>query len=148
MDTRLSQIERDLASQSTILNRYDATIEKLAEVSASLSKLLAVQDKRIEITEKTVEKLESNVELRRKESDLLSIEMSKEFAKISVVMNQKIDDKEASILQRIEDRETNFNTRVDKLETRTSKSEKLIWIAVGMATIVALVVNLFGPVLI
>lgn len=62
INVEVATLQRDVAQISTIVSRIDAAIEKLAEVSASVTTLLAAQDQKITNHEKTTDRLEEDIQ--------------------------------------------------------------------------------------
>lgn len=81
----VAELQRDMAQISILVERMDTTIEKLAELSANISKLLAVHEQRLEQYEKISEKLIENAERRR---DEIEIKVKEIYKDISVLDNK------------------------------------------------------------
>ena len=65
----LEGIKKDLENVSSINNRLDTAIEKLADVSSSIKSMLAVHEEKIERQEKTDEVIFEKIKDRADEID-------------------------------------------------------------------------------
>ena len=121
-------LQKDVSQMAAITNRLDNAIEKIAELSTNISKLLAVQGNRLEVQEKVSERLEGILEKRNKE-------IEKELR----ALNHKIDTVENELNEEIESSFDKISNKLDSqqqaVEKRITKLEKWIWVVMGGATV-------------
>lgn len=65
----VTTIQKEMAQVASVAERLDVSIEKLTELSTTMSQILAVQGNRLDVYEKAQEKLQDTVERRKAESD-------------------------------------------------------------------------------
>lgn len=139
----VSNLKTDMAQVSVLVDRLDVTIEKLTEVSTTVSQLLAVQGNRLEQQEKANEHLSVLLEKRRNEvaenSEMLHKRITsaeKEFKHELEKLNGKILDEMKAI------RDDNKNQR-DEMIKKITDLEKWVWIVSGGAAVVGFVISHF-----
>jgi len=108
----ISNLQKDMAQVSVLVDRMDTTIEKLTELSTNISKLLAVHELRLEQYEKISEKLIENAERRR---DELEVKVKEIYKEISVLDNKVLEELKSFRNERMEC--TNqTNSKITKIE--------------------------------
>jgi hemerythrin superfamily protein len=118
--------ERDKSEQvGNLVDRLDVTIEKLTEVSTTVSQLLAVQGNRLDFQEKVAAKLEDLIEKRRVETETMIKDLHKKIED-----GQKTSsDQHASMNKDIVD--------------RIGKIEKFVWLSLGGGTVIGFILSTF-----
>lgn len=104
-------------SNNSNLNR---NLEKLSEIQADISKILAVHEQRLNQHEKVHETLISDVEKRRIELNEVTGDIYK-----------AIDDKTDKIMTEIKENYNKSSEQQSKLRDRMVNFEKYIWMAIG-----------------
>jgi hypothetical protein len=108
----ISNLQKDMAQISVLVERMDTTIEKMTELSTNISKLLAVHELRLEQYEKISEKLIDNAERRRDEMESKIKDIYKE---ISILDNKVLSELKSFRLERMECT-TSTNNKIAKME--------------------------------
>ena len=112
-------------------SKIDDAIQRLAQVSADLSKMMAVQDQRLIQQEKGADLLAKLVENRRIEVE----------DKIDLVYNSfRTEDRQ--ILDELKDMKDTVNKQHDEQNDRINKIEKLIWMVSGGAAVLGYLINI------
>ena len=112
-------------------SKIDDAIQKLAQVSADLSKMMAVQDQRLIQQEKGADLLAKLVENRRIEVE----------DKIDLVYNSfRTEDRQ--ILDELRGMKDTVNKQHDEQNDRINKIEKLIWMVSGGAAVLGYLINI------
>jgi DNA repair ATPase RecN len=119
----LEGIKRDLENVSSINNRLDTAIEKLADVSSSIKSMLAVHEAKIERQEKTDEIIFEKIKDRADEIDSVYRELQREINQV-----------ERRLLIEIKALRNDIGSRVSMLE-------KLRWILLGAAIVIVVLVS-------
>lgn len=115
--------QKDMAQVGTLVDRLDVTIEKLTEVSTTVSQLLAVQGNRLDFQEKVAAKLEDLIEKRRVETETMIKDLHK-----------KIDDGQKA--------STDQHAAINKdIIDRIGKIEKFVWVSLGGGTVVGFILS-------
>lgn len=131
----VNRLRADMAGVGTLVGRLDITIEKLTEVSTTVSQLLAVQGNRIEFHEKEAEKTTRLIEDRRVEhnKDIKDVNTKVETVEADLrkdisITYEKVAKKIDDMLATADTQRTNFNK---ELNDRLSRIEKWIWSIAG-----------------
>lgn len=132
----VGQLKTDMAQVNTLVDRLDLTIEKLTEVSTTVSQLLAVQGSRLEQQEKSSAQFSMLLEKRRDEAmenaDMLHKRITsaeKDFKQEIEKLNNKILDEMKAM------REDNTRQQAEMIKKITDL-EKWVWIVSGGAAVV------------
>ena len=119
----LEGIKRDLDNVSSINNRLDTAIEKLADVSSSIKSMLAVHEEKIERQEKTDAIIFEKIKDRADEIDSVYRELQREIGQV-----------ERRLLIEIKALRNDIGSRVSMLE-------KARWILLGAAIVVIFLIT-------
>lgn len=141
MDTRLGQLERDFAAMSKIADRMDTTIEKLAEVSSDVSKLLAVQDKRLEMQERSTDRLEALVENRRVEVELRFDKFANLLVHTESVFKTELNNNHEKLSTQLDNIQDEYKEISDKFDKRITSLERWMWILAGAGGVVGYLIS-------
>ena len=137
----VSSLQQDMAQVGALVDRLDVTIEKLTEVSSTVSQLLAVQGNRLEFQEKVAEKLQDLVEKRRQETDTSIKEVYNRVEKVEKDLQKDIDDNQAEVIKEIKDLRTEGQNQHKEMNDRMGRLEKWMWTLGGGAIIFAVLLN-------
>ena len=137
----VSSLQQDMAQVGALVDRLDVTIEKLTEVSSTVSQLLAVQGNRLEFQEKVAEKLQDLVEKRRQETDTSIKEVYNRVEKVEKDLQKDIDDNQVEVIKEIKDLRTEGQNQHKEMNDRIGRLEKWMWTLGGAAIIIAAIFN-------
>lgn len=136
----VSALQQDMAQVGALVDRLDVTIEKLTEVSTTVSQLLAVQGNRLEFQEKVAEKLQDLVEKRRAETESYVKDLHVKIDTVEKDLKKDIDESHDSILEKIEQMQKNSTQQHEQISEKTNdriaRLEKWMWTAAGGAVVV------------
>jgi chromosome segregation ATPase len=119
----LEGIKKDLENVSSINNRLDTAIEKLADVSSCIKSMLAVHEEKIERQEKTDEIIFEKIKDRAEEIDSVYRELQREISQV-----------ERRLLIEIKALRNDIGSRVSMLE-------KARWILLGAAIVIVFLIT-------
>ena len=119
----LEGIKKDLENVSSINNRLDMAIEKLADVSSCIKSMLAVHEEKIERQEKTDEIIFEKIKDRAEEIDSVYRELQREISQV-----------ERRLLIEIKALRNDIGSRVSMLE-------KARWILLGAAIVIVFLIT-------
>lgn len=137
----VSALQRDMAQVGTLVERLDITIEKLTEVSSTVSQLLAVQGNRLEVQEKVQEKLQEMVEKRRTEMEQSVKDI---YNKISIVETDLQGDMEKNhdkVINKIQELSTQGADQHKEVNERIGRLETWMWTLIGGSTVIAFILS-------
>jgi ABC-type transporter Mla subunit MlaD len=141
LSKQVSELRADMAQINTLVDRLDVTIEKLTEVSSSVSQLLAVQGSRLDQQEKSSNQLSLLLE-KRKDEFSESVEIlhkrinttEKDF-KLEL---EKLNEKILTEMKAIREESKNNHAALNK---KISDMEKWMWIVTGGAMVVGFLLS-------
>lgn len=119
----VNDLQKDMAQVGTLVDRLDVTIEKLTEVSTTVSQLLAVQGNRLDFQEKVAAKLEDLIEKRRVETETMIKDLHK-----------KIDDGQKASSEQ-------HSTMNKDIVERIGKIEKFVWMSLGGGAVIGFILS-------
>lgn len=141
----VSSLQQDMAQVGALVDRLDVTIEKLTEVSSTVSQLLAVQGNRLEFQEKVAEKLQDLVEKRRTETEGYVKDLHSKVDNIEKDLKSDIRDTHTDILEKIGEMQASGTKQhqdiSDKMSERIARLEKWMWTIAGGATALWIVLS-------
>lgn len=141
----VNSLQKDMAHVGTLVDRLDVTIEKLTEVSSTVSQLLAVQGNRLEFQEKVAERLQDLVEKRRQETDSYVKDLHTKIDKVESDLQDEIVESEDKIIKKIEEMAKSSTSQHESINNsmneRMTKLERWMWLLVGGGLVVGFFLN-------
>ena len=141
IETKVAVLEHDVASFGSVLSRLDDAIDKIGDVSNCINKMLAVHEQRLTegdtiMTElkRDVRDIEEAVDADIKE---LHSRVTTNHRELEEKMSKEID----KVLDAIKDLKTHMVGQQNSLEERIAKLERLRWIVIGGALVVAFLIG-------
>jgi len=117
IETKVNDLERSQAQIDQLIDRFDLSIERLTEVSTTVSQLLAVQGSRLEFQEKTSVELSRLLEQRRVEGENVIKDVYVKIDNVEKDLLKNVDEAHGKILTELKDMR-------DELKTRDAKEAK------------------------
>jgi len=127
----VSYLQQDMAKIGMLVDRLDITIDKLAEVSTSLSQLLAVHETKISAQDAIVKNVSDLVEKRREEMEQNIKLLHARISSGEKEMEDKLDDRAESILEELKEMRAESAKQHEALNNRITVLEKWMWVVVG-----------------
>lgn len=127
----ISELKQDMAQVNTLVGKLDTTIERLTEMSNTVSKLLAVQEHRLETQEKIGTQLSDLIEKRRIESKVEN-----------EALHNRISNNDKEFSKKMDEMKLDLKEALDKFNTRLRSLEKWIWMAAGGTAAVGFIIGL------
>jgi chromosome segregation ATPase len=144
LKTDIELAKRDIAGMQSMMSKLDTAIEKIADVSNGISKILAVHDQAIDTLKVSVEERKR---LAEKEIELL-------HKRISEMKDENTEDRKANqaeLLNAIKEMDKNNKSDIEALSERVSMLEKWKWAVIVGASVAGfflskmpMIANLFG----
>jgi len=141
IEENVSSLQRDMAQVGQLVDRLDVTIEKLTEVSTTVSQLLAVQANRLEVQEKTADKIQDLIEQRRMETDKSIKELYDRIDGVEVDLQREMKDHQEKIIKKLEELKSEGATQHSQIGERMSKLEKWMWVLTGGGMVLGFLVD-------
>ena len=144
LKTDVELLKRDVSTMQAMLTKLDTAIDKIADVSNGISKILAVHEESIVSLKVSVEERKR---LSEKEVELL-------HKRISEMKDENIEDRKANqaeLLAAIKEMDKNNKMEISALSDRVSMLEKWKWAVIVGASVAGfflskmpMFANLFG----
>jgi len=126
-------LKKDVSNIHGVLNRMETAIDKIADVSSDVGKILSAQESRLELTEY---ELRETKRLHEKESDLLHTRISQKESEIKT----DIEKTHIEVMDFLHDHDIRSSNSLDHLKNRVSGLEKWKWYVVGISSAVVFLV--------
>lgn len=117
-------LKKDVTTMSALLSKFDTTIDKMQEIASSLSRMVSLQEQRIENQEKITTEVQSILEMRRQEHNNNIKDVYNRINTVNKELTDKIEDTEKTILTELQKLRTEltkndegFGDRLGKVET-------------------------------
>jgi chromosome segregation ATPase len=138
----VSYLSRDMAVVNTLVGRLDTTIDKLTDISSSVSNLLAVHETKLTSQEIISKQLSDLVEARRVETDDKLQILHERISSGERELKENIDDQYDELMKEIKEMRAESTTQHNTLSDRISTMEKWMWTVIGGAAIVGGIITL------
>lgn len=94
-------LKKDVVTMSALLEKFDTTIDKMQEIASNLSKMISLQEQRLETQERATADVQSILEMRRIEHNENIKEIYKHINTVNKDLNEKIANTEKAILEEL-----------------------------------------------
>ena len=138
----VSYLNRDMAVVNTLVGRLDTTIDKLTDISSSVSNLLAVHETKLTSQEIISKQLSDLVEARRVETDDKVQLLHERISSGERELKESIDDQYDELMKEIKEMRAESTVQHNTLSDRITAMEKWMWTVIGGAAIVGGIITL------
>ena len=138
----VSYLSRDMAVVNTLVGRLDTTIDKLTDISSSVSNLLAVHETKLTSQEIISKQLSDLVEARRVETDDKVQLLHERISSGEREIKESIDDQYDELMKEIKEMRAESTVQHNTLSDRITAMEKWMWTVIGGAAIVGGIITL------
>lgn len=94
-------LKKDISIMASLCEKFDTTIDKMQEIASSLSRMVYLQEQRLENQEETTKELQSVMEMRRVEHNNDIKELHSRITTVNRELSDKIEETEKTILQEL-----------------------------------------------
>ena len=138
----VSYLRKDMAVVGALVDRLDTTIDKLTDISNSVSNLLAVHETKLTSQEIISKQLSDLVEARRVETDEKVQLLHERISSGEREIKEKIDDQYDELMREIKEMRAESATQHNTLSERITTMEKWMWTVIGGSAIVGGIIAL------
>ena len=138
----VSYLNRDMAVVNTLVGRLDTTIDKLTDISSSVSNLLAVHETKLTSQEIISKQLSDLVEARRVETDDKLQILHERISSGERELKSSIDDQYDELMKEIKEMRAESTVQHNTLSDRITTMEKWMWTVLGGSAIVGGIIAL------
>jgi len=110
-------LKKDVVTMSALLGKFDATMDKMQEIASSLSRMVVLQEQRLDNQEKSTNEMQSVLEMRRIETNNNIKDIYNRINTVNKELTDKIEDSEKSILAELK----KLRDEIQKEDTGISK---------------------------
>ena len=132
----MSHLRKDMAVVGALVDRLDTTIDKLTDISNSVSSLLAVHETKLTAQEIISKQLSDLVEARRVETDDKVQLLHERISSGERELKESIDEQYDELMKEIKEMRAESTTQHTTLSDRITAMEKWMWTVVGGAIVV------------
>jgi len=138
----VSYLNRDMAVVNTLVGRLDTTIDKLTDISSSVSNLLAVHETKLTSQEIISKQLSDLLEARRMETDDKIQLLHERISSGERELKENIDDQYDELMKEIKEMRAESTIQHNTLSDRITTMEKWMWSVIGGSAIVGGIITL------
>ena len=138
----VSYLRKDMAVVGALVDRLDTTIDKLTDISNSVSNLLAVHETKLTSQEIISKQLSDLVEARRVETDEKVQILHERISSGERELKEKLEDQYDDIMTEIKEMRAESATQHNTLSERITTMEKWMWTVIGGSAIVGGIIAL------
>ena len=124
-------LKKDVNIITSLCEKFDTTIDKMQEIASNLSKMISLQEQRIEMQDKATREMESVLEMRRVEHNNDIKELHSRITTVNRDLTTKIDETEKRILDEIHLLRDELSKDNDKMGKRVFDIETWKWMVMG-----------------
>lgn len=129
-------LKKDVNIITTLCEKFDTTIDKMQEIASNLSRMISLQEQRIEMQDKATREMESVLEMRRVEHNNDIKELHSRITTVNRDLTTKIDETEKRILDEIHLLRDELSKDNDKMGKRVFDIETWKWMIMGSIFVV------------
>lgn len=137
----VSSLQQNMAKFGSLVDRLDITIDKLTEVSTSVSQLLAVHESKLSAQEEYTRHITELVERRRVDTDDKLKAIGDRIVSGEKDIQTKLDNQYDALLEEVKLSRKDSAGEHKELVDRIGKIEKWSWIVIGGAMVVGFILS-------
>lgn len=138
----VSYLRKDMAVVGALVDRLDMSIDKLTDISNSVSSLLAVHETKLTSQEIISKQLADLVEARRVETDDKIQILHERISSGEREIKEKIDDQYDELMKEFKEMRAESTLQHNTLSDRITTMERWMWTVIGGSAIVGGLITL------
>jgi septation ring formation regulator EzrA len=138
----MSYLRKDMAVVGALVDRLDTTIDKLTDISNSVSSLLAVHETKLTSQEIISKQLADLVEASRVETDDKIQILHERISSGERELKESIDNQYDDLMKEIKEMRAESTVQHNTLSNRITTMEKWMWTVIGGSAIVGGLITL------
>jgi DNA repair exonuclease SbcCD ATPase subunit len=131
VDTDIQLIKKDVILMSDIFKKFETTIEKLEELTTSMTKILSLHEQKLEYQEKKDAELDRLIETRRTELMSEVKELHSRITTVNRELTTQIESTEHKITEEIKSLKKYIEDENTKSEKILSQIQRWRWMILG-----------------
>jgi chromosome segregation ATPase len=129
-------IDAQVKVLESVVGRLDTNIEKLTELSNSISKLLAVHDSRLDSLEKINDRTDEDIKEIHSRITTISREICDKIDQVESIIEQRLKENSENATNQHNEIKHEIESKINVLADRVSVLETWRWLVIGGATVV------------
>lgn len=134
-------LKKDVTTMSALLEKFDTTIDKMQEIASNLSRMVSLQEQRLENQERVTAEVQSILEMRRVENNNNIRDIYNRINTVNTDLTNKIEDTEKTILAELQKLRDDIHKKNEGLGSRLGQIE--MW-KYGVAAIITFLLFLIA----
>ena len=136
-------LKKDVTTMSALLEKFDTTIDKMQEIASNLSRMVSLQEQRLENQERVTAEVQSILEMRRLEHNNNIKEVYNRINTVNKGLTDKIEDTERTILAELQNLRDDIHKKNEGIGSRLGQIE--MW-KYGLGIVILVLVWLAGQI--
>ena len=141
IETRVAVLQHDVKAMGDVCARLDVAIEKMGDVSNCINKMLAVHEQRFAEGDTIMGELKRDVREIEEQVDTDIKELHSRITTQGRELEDKVTKEVDKVLDAIKDLKVHLVNKTDNLEERIQRLERLRWLVIGGAVVVAFIIG-------
>jgi hypothetical protein len=96
-------LKKDVNIMAALCEKFDKTIDKMQEIASNLSRMVSLQEQRLENQEETTKEIQDLLEMRRLEHNNDIKDLHSRITTVNRELSDKIEETEKTILQELQE---------------------------------------------
>ena len=96
-------LKKDVSIMANLCEKFDTTIDKMQEIASNLSRMVSLQEQRLENQEETTKEIQNVMEMRRIEHNNDIKELHSRITTVNRELSEKIEETEKTILHELQE---------------------------------------------
>ena len=136
-------LKKDITTMAALLEKFDTTIDKMQEIASSLSRMVSLQEQRLETQEKITREVQELLEMRRQEHNNNIKDVYNRINTVNKELTDKIENTERTILGEIKNLRDELSKNKEGIGDRLGKIE--MW-KYGVVLAIAIIAWIAGQI--
>ena len=136
-------LKKDITTMAALLEKFDTTIDKMQEIASSLSRMVSLQEQRLETQEKITREVQELLEMRRQEHNNNIKDVYNRINTVNKELSDRIVDTEKTILGEIKKLREELSKDKEGIGDRLGKIE--MW-KYGVVLAIAIIAWIAGQI--
>ena len=124
-------LKKDVTTMTSLLEKFDTTIDKMQEIASSLSRMVSLQEQRLESQELVTKEVQSILEMRRQEHNADIKDLHSRITTVNRELTEKIEETEKTILDELHSMRAELKQDKGNLSSRIGSVEAWRYTIVG-----------------
>lgn len=130
-------LKKDVHSMTELLKKFDIALDKIQEIAANLSRMVSLQEQRLENQEEATKQVQQTLEIRRMEHETNIKELHSRITTVNRDLSTKIQETEKAILKELQEMREEMKSERGFLDNRVMSIEAWKWMATGAVAFAA-----------